>query len=349
VLRGGNDATTWTTVNGVWPFILNLTNNNAEFGGDVRITGNGHRFCQNSTSTWGGNPGNGEGKLEYHSNRWYVVSGANSTEICRWRQSATDRMVLQNGGILDNFTEMRAPIFVDRDNTAFYLDPAVNCVVNAIGASGLITGRSSAATDVNTANDTGSFSVRGSTTTVASMSFHRTGAFAINMGLGTDNVFRIGGWSASANALTLGSSGVLTALADMRAPIFYDSANTGRFLDPGGSTSLSLAGSITMDGAITAGGNITAFSDIRIKDNIEEIQDALSRISHIRGVTYTRTDLADKDRRYGGLIAQEVEQVLPEAVFDTGKTKSIDYYATIGLLVEAIKELKAEIDELKSR
>jgi hypothetical protein len=155
--------------------------------------------------------------------------------------------------------------------------------------------------------------------------------------------------AADSNIGTISNTGVWQATGDMRAPIFYDSANTGRFLDPGGSTSLSLAGSITMDGAITAGGNITAFSDIRIKDNIEEIQDALSRISHIRGVTYTRTDLANKDRRNGALIAQEVEQVLPEAVFDTGKTKSIDYYATIGLLVEAIKELKAEIDELKSR
>jgi hypothetical protein len=56
--------------------------------------------------------------------------------------------------------------------------------------SGLLTGASSASTDVNTANDTGSFSARGNASTIASMSFHRTGAYAINMGVGTDNVFR---------------------------------------------------------------------------------------------------------------------------------------------------------------
>jgi trimeric autotransporter adhesin len=86
--------------------------------------------------------------------------------------------------------------------------------VNATTGSftGLITGASSASTDVNTANDTGSISIRGSASTVASMSFHRTGAYAINMGLGTDNVFRIGGWSASANCYQLDSSGNSTTL-----------------------------------------------------------------------------------------------------------------------------------------
>jgi hypothetical protein len=82
---------------------------------------------------------------------------------------------------------------------------------------GLLVGRSSASTDVNTANDTGSFSVRGSNTTIASMSFHRTGAFAINMGLGTDNVFRIGGWSASSNAFQMDSTGNLTMLGNVTA------------------------------------------------------------------------------------------------------------------------------------
>ena len=83
--------------------------------------------------------------------------------------------------------------------------------------SGLLTGASSASTDVNTANDSGSFSARGNTSTVASMSFHRTGAYAINMGLGTDNVFRIGGWSASNNCLQLTGTGALTILSTISA------------------------------------------------------------------------------------------------------------------------------------
>jgi hypothetical protein len=87
----------------------------------------------------------------------------------------------------------------------------------AVTFNDLITGRSSASTDVNTANDTGSISIRGSSTTVATMSFHRTGAFAINMGLGTDNVFRIGGWSASSNAFQMNSTGNLTMLGNVTA------------------------------------------------------------------------------------------------------------------------------------
>ena len=102
-----------------------------------------------------------------------------------------------------------------------------------------------------------------------------------------------------------------------------------------------------VSGNILATGNITAFSDARIKANVEQIEGALGRVQQIRGVTYTRTDLDDKERRYGGVIAQEIEAVLPEAIFDSSGTKSVDYNATIALLIEAVKELKAEVEELK--
>jgi hypothetical protein len=109
------------------------------------------------------------------------------------------------------------PIYYDRNNTGYYLDPASGSYLFAVTMANLLTGASSASTDVNSANDTGSFSVRGSTTTVASMSFHRTGAYAINMGLGTDNVFRIGGWSASSNCFQMDGVGNLTMLGNVTA------------------------------------------------------------------------------------------------------------------------------------
>jgi hypothetical protein len=93
--------------------------------------------------------------------------------------------------------------------------------------SGLLVGRSSTNTDVNSSNDGGSFSVRGNSSTVAAMTFHRTGAYAINMGLGTDNVFRIGGWSASNNAFQLTGTGNLTLLGTTTAPAFSSSIATG--------------------------------------------------------------------------------------------------------------------------
>jgi hypothetical protein len=83
--------------------------------------------------------------------------------------------------------------------------------------TGLLIGRESIGTDVNTMNDAGSFSVRSNAANAASISFHRTGAYAINMGVGTDNVFVIGGWSASANAFRMDGSGNLTMLANVTA------------------------------------------------------------------------------------------------------------------------------------
>ena len=101
-------------------------------------------------------------------------------------------------------------------------------------------------------------------------------------------------------------------------------------------------------GAITASDNITAYSDINIKKNIEMIPNALDKVSQIRGVTFERVDL-ESDKRYAGVIAQEVEAVLPEVVQeDAHGIKTVAYGNLVGLLIEAVKELKAEIEELKS-
>ena len=130
---------------------------------------------------------------------------------------ASDRMVFDPYGNVITYGPMFASIYYDNDNSAFYVNPNGTSNISALVMNDLLTGRSSASTDVNGANDTGSFSVRGSSTTVASMSFHRTGAYAMNMGLGTDNVFRIGGWSASNNCLQMDGSGNLTMLNNVTA------------------------------------------------------------------------------------------------------------------------------------
>ena len=103
-------------------------------------------------------------------------------------------------------------------------------------------------------------------------------------------------------------------------------------------------------GSVTSSGNVTAYSDRRIKENITPITEALSKVQSLTGNTYTRNDQEDTVTRYAGLIAQEVEQVLPEAVKENDDgIKALDYNATIALLVESIKELKAEVDDLKTR
>lgn len=81
-----------------------------------------------------------------------------------------------------------------------------------------------------------------------------------------------------------------------------------------------------------------ATSDLRLKTDLKALNNAIETISKLGGYTYT---LKDEKQRRGGLIAQEVESVFPEAVrTDSKGYKSIDYNAIIALLVNAIKELK---------
>ena len=100
------------------------------------------------------------------------------------------------------------------------------------------------------------------------------------------------------------------------------------------------------NGDFTATGNVTAYSDITLKENIEVIPNALDKVSEIRGVTYDRKDM--EGARHAGVIAQEVEAVLPEVVMtDEEGVKSVAYGNLVGLLIEAVKELKAEVETLK--
>jgi len=74
----------------------------------------------------------------------------------------------------------------------------------------------------------------------AMMSFHRGGVYAVNFGLDSDNVMRIGGWSAPANLWRLDMSGNNYALTSSRAPIFYDLDDTGYYANPAGDSQFSL-------------------------------------------------------------------------------------------------------------
>jgi hypothetical protein len=110
----------------------------------------------------------------------------------------------------------------------------------------------------------------------------------------------------------------------------------------------------TQGGDFTASGNVTAYSDRKLKDNFEPISDAVNKVLQLNGVTFTRIDKEDTAQRYAGLIAQDVEPVLPEAVqkndtMSYGEVLSVDYNGTIALLVEAIKEQQAHINRLEQQ
>ena len=95
--------------------------------------------------------------------------------------------------------------------------------------------------------------------------------------------------------------------------------------------------------------NVTAFSDQTLKKDITTINDALSLCGKLRGVSYK---WIKDDKPSIGVIAQEIEQHIPEIVTTTqldGKdVKSVDYGKIVGVLINAINELKAELDEYKA-
>jgi hypothetical protein len=104
--------------------------------------------------------------------------------------------------------------------------------------------------------------------------------------------------------------------------------------------------SFTDTGNFTATGNVTAFSDIRLKTDLTKISNALAKVNQLNGYTYKRIDTGE---RQTGVVAQEVQAVLPEAVLDNGETLAVAYGNMVGLLIEAVKELTARVDKLEGR
>lgn len=104
---------------------------------------------------------------------------------------------------------------------------------------------------------------------------------------------------------------------------------------------------LTFNGTnLVCGGTVTANSDERLKENVETIADALEKVKQLRGVEYDNKNTGDHQI---GVIAQEVEKVLPEVVYeDVLGTKSVAYQNMVALLIEAVKDQQKQIDELKS-
>lgn len=101
-------------------------------------------------------------------------------------------------------------------------------------------------------------------------------------------------------------------------------------------------------GNITAQSNITAYSDIRVKTNLELIRNPLDKLSRMGGYTYDRTDVGGP--RQAGVIAQQVLEVLPEAVTVDPESGHyfVNYNSVIGLLVEAVNALNDKVKELEN-
>jgi hypothetical protein len=96
---------------------------------------------------------------------------------------------------------------------------------------------------------------------------------------------------------------------------------------------------------VTTSTDFDSLSDINLKTNINQIANPLEKVMQIRGVTF---NWKDGNRNSAGVIAQEIEKILPELVHG-GETKTVNYNGLIGLLIECVKKQQEEIDELKRK
>ena len=188
------------------------------------------------------------------------------------------------------------------------------------------------------------------------------GALSSDLSLGSNGI--------SGSAITLDCSGDITIDAGGADTIFKDDGTEfGRITNSStdfvlktavadkdfilkGMDDSSEITALTVDmsaaGAATFNNDVTAFSDVILKDDINTIDNALARVQGMRGVFFNRKD--NSQMRQTGVIAQEVQPFLPEVVRETKdekKIKSVAYGNMVGVLIEAIKELNAKIEELQ--
>jgi len=128
---------------------------------------------------------------------------------------------------------------------------------------------------------------------------------------------------------------------------------TGMQMNSSGNVGIGAAPSyrLHVSGDIYATADVIAYSDSNVKTDLLRVDNPLERISKITGYTYRRIDMPNNaDTRYAGVLAQEVRKVLPEVVHEDEQGRlSVAYGNMAALFVEAIKELKTEIQDLKQQ
>ena len=144
-----------------------------------------------------------------------------------------------------------------------------------------------------------------------------------------------------------GADGSPDTAAQVRAKLVtVDGSGSGidaDLLDGSHASAFALLSGATFSGTVTAP-NFVSSSDARLKSEIVPITEALAKVQALTGVTFT---MAGSDVRQMGLIAQDVQAVAPEAVIEAEGVLRLAYGNLVGLLVEAIKDLAQEVDQLK--
>ena len=264
----------------------------------VTVNASGNLHCGDGTDITMDSSANGQ--LQIDGNAYMGAIAMDASSMYVYHNSSSRNLVLG--------TNETARLTINGTGTAATFSP-------------LIVGRNCIDAAFNTANDDGSISIRGDSEYPAVMSFHRTGAYAVNFGLDGSNM-KLGGWSA------------------VTTKFIWEMAN----------------GNFHADGNIIA--YSTSASDERFKDDVQPITGALDTVDALRGVTFTWNAGSREGKRDYGLIAQEVEKVLPELVHESAlpmmtddeetQYKTLDYEKLCAVLISAVSELRAEVEELRA-
>jgi hypothetical protein len=184
--------------------------------------------------------------------------------------------------------------------------------------------------------------------------------FSINVGLPLNNQtvafngIRLGSTSGQEVTSIVNSSTGVDVSNASNTKLVTEKALVDRFVNTTSAQTIAGAKSFTsnmsIQGELTVTGDITAFftSDQRLKKNVTRIDNALSKVCQISGNTYTWNTLSGKEGEDVGVIAQEIREILPQAVTvrDNGYL-AVSYQKIVPLLIESIKSLKEEVDSLK--
>jgi hypothetical protein len=314
-----------------------------------------------------------------------TLSGISAAQFLRSDQNTSTPYILTAGGGLyvgsdlnvnpnPATNEVQLNTIQKNRNLNIYVNSTTTGNILAIG----IFGANGAVTTSNALSTGGAFTANGAATFLNTVTFQNNASpstngtinlgsvtnnygnvYAINFVGNTTPTVLLAGGSTGLNGQLLQSTGTGITWANVNATTLGlgTQANVQHYSFSVGNTAAS-----GLLGEIRATNNITAYysSDARLKENVVNIPDALTKLQQINGVSYDWSDSyiqahGGEDgffvRKHDvGLIAQEVESILPEIVATTADGyKAIKYERVVALLVEAVKELREEVNNLKNR
>ena len=292
--------------------------------------------------------------------------------------SATRGTDVNSYTILQTNDGIGATIFTGTDGTQFLQCASVTAQVDASPAANSLptrlvfatNGGSTAATERMRITNAGNINM-GTTTSVGYLTLQRGGSASsapdIATGDGTQSTYINSNWAS-------GSYNPYVQAGDHGIIFHNGSTETGQFVISQWSSiakglRINTSGNVAMANNLTVTGEVYAYySDRRLKDNIEPISNAINIINSISGVYYNANDLAvellreDKTARKVGVLAQEIQAVMPEVVrqapFDIAADGSsisgenyqtVQYDKLVPLLIQAVKEQTTKIAELEAR